>query len=202
MALILWLLNFFLVVVLPLVIALLLAALVSPVVAWLTAARHAAQARRPVRRAVRHRLLALLVTFVGNQVSSGRGRPLRPGDQRHRPDPRLAARPARCTSPTPSSAPRWTSAQDQLQSFGEDAVGRLGEVGTAVGHVVAGIFIVLFATYFFLADGHLIWAWLVRHLPARRPPPRRLLGPGRVGVADPVRAGHRAGGGAPTRSAS
>ncbi len=31
--------------------------------------------------------------------------------------------------------------------------------------MVAGIFIVLFATYFFLADGPLIWAWLVRLFP-------------------------------------
>ena len=44
-------------------------------------------------------------------------------------------------------------AQEQIGNLGEDAVGRLSEVGTAVGHVVAGFFIVLFATYFFLADG-------------------------------------------------
>jgi predicted PurR-regulated permease PerM len=31
--------------------------------------------------------------------------------------------------------------------------------------VVAGIFIVLFATYFFLADGAAIWAWMVRLFP-------------------------------------
>src|SRR4029453_959805 len=30
---------------------------------------------------------------------------------------------------------------------------------TAVGHVLAGFFLVLFSTYFFLADGHRIWAW-------------------------------------------
>jgi predicted PurR-regulated permease PerM len=39
------------------------------------------------------------------------------------------------------------------------------EVGTTIGHVVAGFFIILFATYFFLADGHRIWAWLVRLAP-------------------------------------
>jgi predicted PurR-regulated permease PerM len=42
---------------------------------------------------------------------------------------------------------------------------RTVEVGTAVGHVVAGFFIVLFSTYFFLADGERIWAWLVRLAP-------------------------------------
>ena len=42
---------------------------------------------------------------------------------------------------------------------------RVTEVGTALGHVVAGFFIVLFATYFFLADGDRIWAWVVRLAP-------------------------------------
>ncbi len=44
-------------------------------------------------------------------------------------------------------------------------VTRLTEVGTAVSHIVAGFFIVLFATYFFLADGARIWAWVVRLFP-------------------------------------
>ena len=45
------------------------------------------------------------------------------------------------------------------------ALSQVTEVGTAVGHVVAGFFIILFATYFFLADGERIWAWLVRLAP-------------------------------------
>ncbi len=39
------------------------------------------------------------------------------------------------------------------------------QVGTTVGHVVAGLFIALFSTYFFLYEGERIWAWLVRLLP-------------------------------------
>ncbi|MET9022213.1 AI-2E family transporter [Actinopolymorpha sp. NPDC004070] len=39
------------------------------------------------------------------------------------------------------------------------------QVGTTVGHVVAGLFIALFTTYFFLYEGERIWAWLVRLLP-------------------------------------
>jgi predicted PurR-regulated permease PerM len=48
--------------------------------------------------------------------------------------------------------------------------GNVTEVGSAVGHVLAGFFIVLFSTYFFLADGDRIWAWMVRLAPraARR----------------------------------
>ncbi|MFC7494483.1 MULTISPECIES: AI-2E family transporter [unclassified Nocardioides] len=51
------------------------------------------------------------------------------------------------------------------QSQDGEIVGRISEVGTAVGHVFAGFFIVLFSTYFFLADGERIWAWLVRLSP-------------------------------------
>ncbi|MEJ7628392.1 MAG: AI-2E family transporter [Nocardioidaceae bacterium] len=42
---------------------------------------------------------------------------------------------------------------------------RVTVVGTAIGHIVAGFFIVLFATYFFLADGARIWGWVVRLFP-------------------------------------
>src|SRR5690606_22977438 len=35
-----------------------------------------------------------------------------------------------------------------------------------VGHVVAGALVALFTTLFFLKDGPLVWAWLVRLLPA------------------------------------
>jgi len=44
-------------------------------------------------------------------------------------------------------------------------VARLTEVGVTLGHVFAGFFIALFATYFFMADGARIWAWLVRLTP-------------------------------------
>jgi len=59
------------------------------------------------------------------------------------------------------------SAQDAIsrQSQEGGALSRVTEFGTAVGHVVAGFFIVLFATFFFLADGDRIWAWLVRLAP-------------------------------------
>ena len=95
----------------------------------------------------------------------GRRRPVQAGHRRDRPDPGLAAHRARCTSPTRRSATALDRAQEQISALGEDAVGKVTEVGTAVGHVVAGLFIVLFATYFFLADGAKIWAWLVRLFP-------------------------------------
>jgi predicted PurR-regulated permease PerM len=56
-------------------------------------------------------------------------------------------------------------AQKFVTDQGEDWVGKVTEVGVALGHILAGFFIVLFATYFFLADGRLIWAWIVRIFP-------------------------------------
>ncbi len=58
------------------------------------------------------------------------------------------------------------SAQDAIREQTNDgALQSVGEIGTAVGHVFAGFFIVLFSTFFFLADGDRIWAWLVRIAP-------------------------------------
>jgi putative heme transporter len=50
------------------------------------------------------------------------------------------------------------------------ASGALG-VAATVTHLVEGLFITLFGTFFFLSSGHRIWAWLLRMLPtaAQRP---------------------------------
>ena len=52
-----------------------------------------------------------------------------------------------------------------MQTKGKDLSTHATALGTALGHIVAGFFIILFSTYFFLADGHLIWAWVVRIFP-------------------------------------
>lgn len=164
LAIILWLLNLFLVVVLPVVIALLIAALASPLVAW-------AQ-RIGIRRKLAALLvvvlglglIALLVTFVSNQVSNGIGdlsSQVSDGIQQIRDW--LHDGPLHITDKQLSDG--LDQAQEQIKSYGEDSVGKLGEVGATVADVFAGIFIVLFSTYFFLADGPLIWAWLVRLFP-------------------------------------
>ncbi len=161
---ILWVLQFFMVVVLPLVIALLIAALVSPVVTGMS------------RLGVPHKLSALLVvlglvgaivlmvTFVSNQVLAGVGdlsKQVTDGIDQIRDW--LRTGPLNVTDSQISDG--LESAQEQISSLSEDAVGRVTEVSTAVGHIVAGLFIVLFSTYFFLADGAKIWAWMVRLFP-------------------------------------
>ena len=109
-------------------------------------------------------LIALLITFVSNQVASGVGdlsKQVADGVDQIRDW--LRDGPLHVTDTQISEA--LDKAQEQISELGKDAVGKVGEVGTAVGHVVAGIFIVLFSTYFFLADGQLIWAWMVRLFP-------------------------------------
>jgi predicted PurR-regulated permease PerM len=55
--------------------------------------------------------------------------------------------------------------QDAVTTGNEQIVGRVQDVGTTVTHIVAGFFIVLFSTFFFMADGRRIWAWVVRLFP-------------------------------------
>jgi predicted PurR-regulated permease PerM len=154
----------FAVVVLPLVIALLLAALVVPMVDLLVRLR--------LRRGLAALLVvigsiavvALLLTFAGQQIAQGasdlasqvvkgleqikdwlKNGPL------HASDGQINA--------------YIKSAQDAVTSSNKEIVTRLTEVGTALGHIVAGFFIILFGTYFFLADGNRIWSWVVRIFP-------------------------------------
>jgi len=104
------------------------------------------------------------MTFVGNQVSRGVGDlSTQVGSGVEQIRDWLRTGPLHVTDTQITAA--LDKGQEQISSLGEDAVSRVTEVGTAVGHVVAGLFIVLFATYFFLADGTAIWAWMVRLFP-------------------------------------
>ncbi len=163
-AIVLWLLNLFLVVVLPLVVALLIAALVTPVVHGLMRAGLPRKVASLLVVLFGLGFIALLFTFVGTQVSQGVGDlSNQVGDGLGQIRDWLRTGPLKVTDTQLNTL--LEDAQNQLAARGKDAFGQLTEVGTAVGHVVAGIFIVLFATYFFLADGPLIWAWVVRIFP-------------------------------------
>src|SRR5699024_6270326 len=60
-----------------------------------------------------------------------------------------------------------TQVQDSIteRTRNREVVTQVTEVGSALTAVIAGIFIVLFATFFFLADGERSWAWAVRMFP-------------------------------------
>jgi putative heme transporter len=58
-------------------------------------------------------------------------------------------------------------AQDSLQEKAQQGafVSQVTNIGSVLTHLLAGLFLVLFSTYFFLADGDRIWAWFVRLTP-------------------------------------
>ncbi len=160
------LVGYFSIVTLPVAIALLIAALVTPVV-------HLLQ-RVGLPRALSSLLVvlgvigvvALLLTFAGQQIASG-AQDLADSTVQGLDDIRgwLKDGPLNASDSQIDSV--ISQAQDAIteQTRDTDYVGRVTEVGTAVGHVFAALFIVLFATYFFLADGDRIWSWIVRIAP-------------------------------------
>ncbi len=150
-------------VVLPVVIAMFLAALVAPLVDVLT---------RVVRRSVAAivvviavlAVLILMLTFATQQVANGAtdlaGQVVTGLEEIRR---WLQEGPLNVTDQQLDDA--IDEAQNIVTTGNEQLVERATSVGATIGHVVAGFFIVLFATYFFLADGRRIWAWVVRLFP-------------------------------------
>lgn len=163
---VIWLLARFAVITVPLAVSLLVSALIYPAV------------RSLHKIGVPHKLASgvlvvgglttviLLLTFVGQQISQGavdlaaqvvegiseiedwlKNGPLNASDSQ--------------INEYLQSAREAISERAQNPEF----VSQVTHFGTAIGHVVAGFFIVLFATYFFLADGDRIWAWFVRITP-------------------------------------
>jgi putative heme transporter len=161
---VLWVLQFFAVVVIPVVIALFIAALSAPLVSMLQRLYVPRQLAALLVVLGGVAVVGLLLTFVGQQIASsidelsenvsgGLGE-IREWLQ----DGPLNA--------SDTQIDNWIAeAQDFVETQGRDLAANANELGTALTHIVAGFFIVLFSTYFFLADGHLIWAWLVRIFP-------------------------------------
>jgi predicted PurR-regulated permease PerM len=159
-------LAYFAVITMPLAISLLIAALVGPAVVWLQRVGLPRGLAAGIVMIVGITTVGLLLTYVGQQVAAG------------------AQDLADSVVEGLGQVKRWLRegplnlSDSQLNGWIESvqrtitensregsAVTRLTELGTAVGHVFAGFFIVLFSTYFFLADGGRIWAWLVRLAP-------------------------------------
>ena len=164
--LLLWLISFFAVLAVPVAIALLGTALVSPLVRRMTDAR----VPRPLAAGVVVLgglvSIGLLLTFAGSQVAAGAS-DLADSVVEGIGQVKTWLK----TGPLNASDSQINDVLGRVQeaitsSTAEGGVlTRTAEVGTALGHVVAGFFIVLFSTYFFLADGDRIWAWLVRIAP-------------------------------------
>ena len=161
-----FLLGYFSIITLPLAIAVLISALVTPVVQLLQ--------RLGLPRSLSAVLVVvgvlgfvgLLLTFAGQQIASG-AQDLADSTVAGLEDIRRWLEDGPLNASDSQIDGVIAQAQDAIvkQTEDTDYVGRLTEVGTALGHVVAGLFIVLFATYFFLADGDRIWSWVVRLTP-------------------------------------
>lgn len=163
---VLYLMSYFAVITLPLAVALLVAALASPMVDALRRAGLPRGAATGLVMVLGIGAVALLLTFVGQQVAQGAS-DLADSVVTGLEQIRSWLR----TGPLNVSDSQLDGYIKEIQAAVTDSTGtdgmvtRVTEVGTAVGHVVAGFFIVLFSTYFFLADGERIWAWLVRIAP-------------------------------------
>ena len=161
-----YLISFFAVMVIPVVVALLISALVVPVVDWLE--------RMGVRRSVAAILVVVftiasvgaLLSFAGQQVATGAS-DLADQTVAGLQEIKDWLRDGPLNASDSQINDYIKSVQDAIsEQSGEGGVlTRVTEVGTAVGHILAGFFIVLFSTYFFLADGNRIWAWVVRLSP-------------------------------------
>jgi len=161
---VLWSLRFFVVVVFPVVIALFIAALVAPVVSLMERLYVPRKLAAFIVVVGGIAIVALLLTFVGQQVASSVDQLSQKvsgglGEIRNW----LETGPLNASD---SQVDRWIQdVQNYVQDQGKGLGTHATEVGTALSHIIAGFFIILFSSYFFLADGHLIWAWIVRIFP-------------------------------------
>ncbi len=175
-----WLVSYLSVVAIPVIVALLLAALLVPVVNRL---HHGRLTRGPAAGIVLVAGLLFLgaaLTLVGQQIVQGfqdlsdqvvRG--LQQIEQWLRTGP-LNLSDAQLTS-------LLQQARDAVTSSNEAIVSSATSLGTALGNLVAGFFIVLFSLFFFLYDGEKIWTFLTRLFP--RSARQRVDSSGRVAWA-------------------
>ncbi len=155
----------FSVVTLPLAIALLLAALVSPLVRLGVRIGISQSISSLFSVVFTFSLVGVLLTFAGQQVINGAndlaGQVVEGLDKI-----RAWLRDGPLNASDSQINDYIAQVQEAITEWSKsDALGQVTDIGTAVGHVTAGFFIVLFAMYFFLADGSRIWAWMVRLSP-------------------------------------
>lgn len=67
---------------------------------------------------------------------------------------------------TDDQVQQWVdSAKASIESSDTSVLARVSEVGTTLTHVLAGFFIALFSSFFFLYEGERIWGWVVALFP-------------------------------------
>lgn len=155
----------------PLLVALMLAALLKPVHRAMTRSENRAGLPSPASALVTVILTVVflggLMTLIGQQAASGFD-DLRDdaAEGLSELQQQLANSPLKLTS---DRLDEYVNAlQDSIRGNNSgDIVSGALEVTSTAGHVLTGIFISLFATYFFLSSGDRMWAWLVGLFPAQ-----------------------------------
>jgi len=158
-------LGFLEVIVVPVVIALLITALVVPVVAVMEGAglpRGVASLLAVIGVLL---VIGLLLFYAGHQVATGAS-DLADQTVKGLDEIRRWLK----NGPLHASDSQINDWIDQLQhavtrAGASNPVSRVTEVGGVAADVLAGLFIVLFSTFFFLSEGDRIWGWVVRLTP-------------------------------------
>ncbi len=161
-----WVLGYLVVIVVPVVVSLLITALAVPLVDRVAAWGVPRGLAALVTVVLGIGFVVALLTFVGQQVAGGAS---------DLADSTVAGlgeiRQWLQEGPLNATDSQIDGYIDQAQraiterSDEGEILARLSEVGTTLTHVFAGFFIVLFSTYFFMADGSRIWSWIVRLAP-------------------------------------
>jgi predicted PurR-regulated permease PerM len=160
-----WLLRYFSEVTIPIAVAVLLTALSAGTVNWLS--------RHKVPRLIATFIVVIaifaiflgLLTLVGQQLASQLDE-LKASVVAGISQLQEWAR----TGPLGLSDAQLQTWIDQtkatISASDTSIVTRVTEVGLRIGHIVAGFFITLFATFFFLYEGDRIWSWIVVLFPS------------------------------------
>ena len=158
--------EFFAELTIPVIIALLISALGSPFVAWME--------RIGIRRGIGAAivvlgvlaLVATMLALAGQQVANGANDlATQVSDGLGEVKSWLQTGPFHVSDSQINAYIQ--KAQDYLSQKAQSGafLSQVTNLGSALTHLLAGLFLVLFSTYFFLADGDRIWAWFVRLSP-------------------------------------
>jgi len=150
----------------PIVVAILITALGAPVVSWMERLGIRRKAGAGIVVLGLLVLVAAMLALAGQQIASGANDLATQvssglGDLKEW----LQTGPLHLSDSQISDYIEKAQARLEEQAKSGKVLSQATHVGSALGHVLAGLFLVLFSTYFFLADGERIWSWVVRIAP-------------------------------------
>ncbi len=159
-----WLISFLSEVTIPIVVAILLTALLSPVAKRLHKWGLPVGLATPITVIGGIAILVGVLTLIGTQIASQSGDV---ADQVVKGFDQIVA--YLKNSPFKSYVPQINDFVGNLQKFLVDSrstiAGYAADIGSQVGHFVAGLAITIFALFYFLADGRGIWTFLLKFFP-------------------------------------